>query len=222
MLSSERIRFDWRLVVHAWRIPVLRAAAAFLFLWNFNPFSATVLRHHLGTEMVFSQQFIGNLATISSLASMTGALSYGVLRRWLSFRVLLHGAILLGIASTAAYWLLAGEFSAQVVSAAIGFTTAVATLIQLDLAAQVCPIEIAGTVFAVLMSLSNFSTAVSAWLGARYYDRLLAALGGQAAFNWLVAIGSLATAACWLVMPWLLRGLAAGDPQAAAERAAGE
>jgi hypothetical protein len=27
------------------------------------------------------------------------------------------------------------------------------------------------------------------------------------AFNCLVGIGSLTTAGCWLVMPWLLRGL---------------
>lgn len=221
-LAADRVQVDWRLLASAWRIPVLRAAAVFLFLWNFNPFSASVLHYHLTKQVGFSQQFFGNLTTVTSLASMTGALSYGVLRRFFSFRVLLHASILLGIASTAAYWGLAGEFSARIVSAAVGFTTAVATLIQLDLAAQVCPIEIAGTVFAILMSLANLGTSLSAGVGGYAYTVLRKSLDGHSAFAWLVGIGSLTTAACWLVMPWLLRGLAAGDPQTAAECAAGE
>ncbi len=212
-LAAERWQPDARLLRSAFHIPVLRAAAVFLFLWNFNPFSASILQIHMVREIGFSQQFFGNLKTITALGAMTGALTYGLLRRHVSFRLLLHGAIVLGIISTAAYWGLQREFSAQIVSVAVGYTTAVATLIQLDLAAQVCPVEIAGTVFAVLMSLANLSTSMSEWIGGHWYDRLSESLGsGHAAFRWLVGIGSLTTAACWLVMPWLLRGLAATAP----------
>jgi MFS family permease len=215
--SDERGRLNLRPLGRALRIRVLWAAAVFLFLWNFNPFSASILQIHLIRHIGFSNQFFGNLKTITAVGAIVGALSYGLMRRYISFRLLLHGAIVLGIVSTAAYWGLEREFSAQVVSAGVGFTTAVATLIQLDLAAQVCPVEIAGTVFAVLMSLSNFSTSLSEWAGGIWYDRLSESLGSpHAAFQWLVGIGSLTTAACWLVMPWLLRGLAA-TPTAAIE-----
>ena len=116
---------------------------------------------------------------------------------------------MLGILSTAAYWGLRQELPAQVVSAATGFITAIALLIQLDLAAQVCPPAVAGTVFAVLMSLVNLSASLSTWLGGYCYDLLGARFGNHAAFDLLVGIGSLMTALCWLVLPRLLRGLAA-------------
>jgi MFS family permease len=191
----------------ACRIPALRATALFLFLWNFNPFSTSVLHFYMTHELKFSEQFFGLNVTVTALASMAAAALYGLLRKAIPFRVLLHGAIVLGIASTAAYWGLRHEFSAQVASAAAGATTAIAILIQLDLAAQVCPLEIAGTVFAVLMSISNLSSSLSIYLGGYWYDQLSESLGGRAAFDALVAIGSLTTAACWFVMPMLLRSL---------------
>jgi predicted MFS family arabinose efflux permease len=81
----------------------------------------------------------------------------------------------------------------------------------LDLAAQVCPPEVAGTVFAVLMSVSNVSLYVSRWLGGILYDHLRAAQGDQLAFDLLVALGGATTAACWLVVPRLTRELTAHD-----------
>ena len=215
-VESWRSRPQPGALLDAVRIPVLWAAALFLFLWNFNPFSASILQIHMTGHIGFSQQFFGNLKTITALGLMAGALSYGLLRRYIAFRVLLHSAIVLGIVSTAAYWGLQSELSAKVVSASVGYTTAVATLIQLDLAAQVCPVAVAGTVFAMLMSLSNLSTLLSELLGGHLYDWLSDILGSQhAAFQWLVGIGSLTTAACWLVMPWLVRGLAATVTQTA-------
>ena len=133
---------------------------------------------------------------------MAGTLFYGAVRsRIKDFRFLLHSAVVLGIASTIAYWAVRDEMSARTTCAAAGFTTAVATLVQLDLAAQVCPLNIAGTVFAVLMSLSNLSMFLSAWLGGICYERLRGAWGDQLAFDLLVALGGTTTAACWLVVP---------------------
>ena len=198
----------------ACRLPALQAAAVFLLLWNFNPFSTSVLHVYMTRELGFSQQFYGNTMTITAVASMAGAVLYGLVRTRVSFRLLLHFAIALGIASTAAYWGLEREFSAQVVSAATGFTSAVALLIQLDLAAQVCPAPIAGTVFAALMSLVNLSVSLSGSIGGYAYDWLREDIGERAAFDRLVLIGSLTTAGCWLVMPWLSRGLAKCPPPA--------
>jgi predicted MFS family arabinose efflux permease len=196
----------------AWRMPVLRAAAIFLILWAFNPFSDTVLHVHMKQHLGFSEQFFGETVTWSALASMAGTLAYGAIRsRIKNFRLLLHAAIVLGIVSTIAYWAVRDEMSARATSAAAGFATALATLVQLDLAAQVCPPEVAGTVFAVLMSVSNVSLYVSRWLGGILYDHLRAAQGDQLAFDLLVALGGATTAACWLVVPRLTRELTAHD-----------
>lgn len=199
-------------LAEAWRMPVLRASALFLILWAFNPFSDTVLHIHMHRHLGFSEQFFGETVTYSAVASMAGTLFYGAVRsRIKNFRILLHSAVVLGIVSTIAYWAVRDEMSARTTCAAAGFTTAVATLVQLDLAAQVCPLAIAGTVFAVLMSLSNLSMFFSAWLGGICYDRWRAVFGDQLAFDLLVALGGAMTAACWLVVPRLTRELAAHE-----------
>jgi predicted MFS family arabinose efflux permease len=191
-------------------MPVLRASALFLVLWAFNPFSDTVLHVHMHRHLGLSEQFFGETVTWSALASMAGTIFYGAVRgRIKSFRFLLHSAVVLGIVSTITYWAVRDEMSARTTSAAAGFATAVATLVQLDLVAQVCPLPIAGTVFAVLMSLSNLSTSVSARLGGFCYDHLRTTWGDQSAFDLLVALGALMTAACWLVVPRLARELEA-------------
>jgi BT1 family len=191
----------------AWNMRVLRAAGAFLLLWAFNPFlSETVLYVHMRHALNFSDTFYGETVTWHSLAAMAGTACYGLLRtRVKDFRLLLHAAIVLGIASTIAYWDLSDEMSARTASMLVGFSGAIALLVQLDLVAQICPLEIAGTVFAVLMSLSNLSTGTSAWIGAKLYEHWHAAWGRQLAFNLLIAVGTATTAACWLIVPWLTR-----------------
>jgi BT1 family protein len=191
----------------AWRLPVLRAACLFLLLWSFNPFlSTTVLHVHMRNELKFSEQFFGETVTWNQLSAMAGTAVYGVIRsRVRDVRWLLHGAIVLGIISTIAYWALYDETSARTASVAAGFSGAMALLVQLDLAAQVCPLAIAGTVFSVLMALSNLSTFSSEWLGGVLYERWRLAWGAATAFNLLIAVGAATTALCWLLVPWLAR-----------------
>jgi predicted MFS family arabinose efflux permease len=90
-----------------------------------------------------------------------------------------------------------------VVSVLVGLTYMTATLIQLDLAAQICPPRVAGTAFAIFMALSNMGNALSIWLGGLWYERLRPLWGDRAAFNVLVGIGAAFTAGCWLVVPFL-------------------
>ena len=79
------------------------------------------------------------------------------------------------------------------------------SLIQLDLAARVCRLETAGTTFALLMSLSNLSTALSQGVGGTIYEAMAERWGYASAFQILVAAGALFTAGCWLLMPILSR-----------------
>jgi hypothetical protein len=119
--------------------------------------------------------------------------------------MLLHASIVLGIASTLAYWTLRDAMSARCISLAVGFTYMSATMMQLDLAARACPLASAATVFATLMALSNLSAAASTWLGGTWYLALEDRYGTIAGFDILVGVGALFTAGCWLLVPWLKR-----------------
>ena len=181
------------------------AVGAFLFLWNFNPFSNTVLQLHMTQSMGFSDQFFGNTVSLMAIGSVAASVAYGFYCRRVPMLWLVHTSIVLGIASTLAYWAMADHASAVLVNLVVGFTYMTATLIQLDLAAQACPARVAGTGFAILMALSNLGTVVSTWLGGAWYERGRTLWGSQTSFAVLVGLGAAFTAACWLIVPFLPR-----------------
>jgi hypothetical protein len=90
-----------------------------------------------------------------------------------------------------------------------GFTGMTAALIQFDLAARVCPVANAGTVFALLMSISMLSVSASGWLGGMWFEAFTAMWGRERAFDLLVGVGAAFTACCWLLVPYLRRQLVA-------------
>lgn len=185
------------------RTPAVLAAAAFLFLWNFNPFSSSVQYVYMVRDTGLSEQFYGTTMSLFAAAAMTASLAYGFYCRRVPFRWLIHLSIVTGVLSTLAYWGLAGQWSALVVTAVSGATYMTGNLIQLDLAAQICPPKAAGTVFALLMAISNLGIVLATWVGGIWYDQFDAIWGHRAAFNILVAIGAAFTAAAWLLVPWL-------------------
>lgn len=210
--SSSRFRETVTDLKEAATSPPLLAACAFLFLWSFNPFSTTVLYLHMTERMGISEISYGNTIALISLAAIGACVTYGLFGQRFSFRSRIHASILLGMVSTAGYWLLTDERSAQLISLTVGFAYMTATLIQFDLAARVCPPAVAGTVFATLMSLSNLSMALSTWVGGRLHESLSVAWGAHTAFNALVGIGAATTALCWLLVPWLRLSNATVEP----------
>jgi MFS family permease len=196
---------------HALRLPVVWSTGAFLFLWNFNPFLTAVLQYHMTHRLDFSEEFYGETISLQAVGSIAASVAYPFYCRRFSFRTLLHASIVLGIASTIAYWLMVDETSAVWISLAVGFTYMSATLVQLDLAARVCPLMSAGTVFALLMALSNLSLSLATWAGGTWYEQLEACYGAAHGFNLLVATGAGFTAGCWLILPLVNRTLAAAD-----------
>jgi MFS family permease len=194
----------------------LLAMGAFLFCWNFNPFSMTVLYIYITKALKLGaepEQFYGNMMALYAVAAMIGSLGYGLYCRRVPLGVLVRLSIVLGIASSIGYWALAGTTSALVIGMGAGFATATATVIQLDLAARICPPQTAGTLFALLLGLSNLGTALSMAFGGWCYEHWLERWGNPFAFNLLVAIGALFTAGCWLIVPWLgLRQAEFGPP----------
>jgi len=187
------------------RQPGVLAIGAFLFLWNFNPFSSAVLYYYSIGALHFSEQFVGTLNSWHGAGLLAGSVLYGVVCRAIPLGYLIHGSIVTGILATIAYWAYRDPASGILISLVVGVVYAIGSLIQLDLAARVCRPETAGTTFALLMSLSNLSAALSQGFGGSIYEAMAQRWGTGLAFQLLVTIGALFTAGCWLLMPVLKR-----------------
>jgi MFS family permease len=195
-----------RAIVEMWRTlrqPGIAAIAAFLFLWNFNPFSATVLYYYSIEALHFSEQFVGSLTSWHAVGLLSGSIFYGLVCRMLPIPWLIHGSIVTGVLATIAYWGYRDAASGVGISLGVGVVYAIGSLIQLDLAARVCRPETAGTTFALLMSLTNLSAALSQGVGGWIYEATVENWGYFLAFQVLVAVGALFTAGCWLLLPFL-------------------
>src|SRR5262245_54701392 len=185
------------------RQPSILAIGAFLFLWSFNPFSATVLYYYSTEALHFSEQFVGTLTSWHAVGLLTGSILYGVICRMLPLPWLIHGSIITGILATVAYWGYRDPTSGVVISLGVGVVYAIGSLIQLDLAARVCRPQTAGTTFALLMSLTNLGAALSQGIGGSIYEEMAERWGYVLAFQILVGVGALFTAGCWLLLPLL-------------------
>jgi Na+/melibiose symporter-like transporter len=202
---AENLRQAWRQLASSRRVVILVSVALYLFLWNFNPFSANVLQHYSTEVLGLSEQLFGNLYSLQGATQLVACIAYFLVCRRIPFPWLVHGSIACGVLSTLCYWPLHDARTAVVASLIFGLTYQTATLIQLDLAARIVPTQSAATLFALLMAVSNTGVTVAYWVGGWWYDGLTAQFGGDRhlAFDALVAIGAAFTAACWLLVPVL-------------------
>lgn len=186
------------------------AIGAFLFLWNFNPFSSTVLYYYSTTALQFSEQFVGTLTSWHAVGAMGGSILYGIVCSRIPSPWLIHGSIAMGVLGTVAYWGYRDPASGVLVSVLVGAVYAIGSVIQLDLAARICRPETAGTTFALLMSLSNLSTSLSQGIGGSIYEAMAEQWGYASAFQALVTVGAICTASCWFLAPYLRRSILGG------------
>ena len=197
----DTVRVAWWAIRRGYIGPV----ALFLFLLNFNPFSADVLYVYMTDAMGLSEQFVGVTYSVGSVASITACVVYGAVAPRIRPRGLVHISLAGMVVCSLAYWGMVDERSALVVSALVGFAYISTTLVQLDMAARFCPPVAAGTLFALLMGLSNLSYSLSSLVGGRWYDSWSADWGADRTFDVLVGIGVAFTAACWLLLRILPR-----------------
>jgi len=198
-----------RALGRAARSPGILGAGAFLFLWNFNPFSTVVLRLHVTRTLGLGEAFYGTTQSVMAVGSILACLGYARLGRRAAAPAMVPLSIVLGVASTMAYWAVSDRRSAVAASLAVGVCYMTATLIQLDLAARACPPEAAGSVFAILMATENLAAATSTGLGGWLYERGGELWGAPASFRILVGIGAAFTASSWLLLP-AIRGEGSG------------
>ena len=189
------------------RNPAMLAMGAFLLLLNFNPFSVAVLQSYMTQELHWDEQFYGHAVSLQAAAAVVASIAYGSYCRRISIGWLVHLGIALGVLATAAYWLMWDRQIAVAVSLCVGFSYTTATLVQMDLAARICPPQVSATVFASLMAITNIGISVSYVVGGSMYDYLVAAWNRTLAFQILVGIGAATTAMCWMLSPILIRSV---------------
>lgn len=178
--------------------------AGFLFLINFNPFSTDVLYVHMTNALGFSEQFVGITYTLKSVGAILAGVLYGIYSPRIRIAFLVHGSIAFMCLASLVYLGMNSTTQAIIVSIIYGLVYMITTLIQLDLAARFCPAASAGTVFAVLMSLTNLGTSSASVFGGWFYASWSQTLGASRAYDVLVLIGVCFTAACWL-LNWFVR-----------------
>lgn len=205
--SGHRFRDALATLREAISTPGLAAVAGFLFLWNFNPFANDVLYLHFTVGLGLAETFYGWTVSAMGLSAVVASIAYGFYCRRVPFGVLLHASIVLGVISTLGYVAVVGERSAIAVTLVVGFTYMTAVLIQLDLAARACPPKVAGTAFALLMSVTNFSLSSAIAVGGQFYDWGQGQYGAVRSFQLLVLMGSVCSLASWLFVPFLTRRL---------------
>jgi MFS family permease len=193
--DREAVRATARAVRSALVSRELWIAAAFLFLWDFNPSFDVPLDYYLVDHLGFSPFYLGLLDSFEAGAAILGAVLFARFGPRFRLRQLLNAAVGVGVLTTLSYWLMFDRWSAAIVTAFSGATAMIANLATFDLAARSCPERAEGTFFAALMSIANLASAGSTFVGGWLYDWL--------GLTPLILLSAATSAAGWLVIPHL-------------------
>jgi MFS family permease len=192
----------------AFTVRELWFVGAFLFLYYLSPGLGTPLYYHMTDELKFSQEYIGILGSISSAGWITGALLYRRFLKGITAKTLLNLSILFGTLTSAAFLLLWDEAAAAVINFFSGFAGMIAFVATLTLAADYCPQRAEGFAFAALMSVTNFSGALSDNIGSFLYEHLF-----DRHLDPLILVSAAFTALAFAFVPLLrLRDKRPGEP----------
>jgi len=175
--------------------------ALFLFVYYLNPGLGTPLYYHMTDDLKFSQEYIGILGSINSAGWIVGALLYRRFLKGLTAKVLLNLSIALGVVATGAFLLLWNEALAAAINFLGGIATMIAFVATLSLAADYCPPRAEGFAFAALMSVTNFTSALSENLGSFLYEHLF-----QRQLAPLIIVSAAFTALAFAFVPLLRLG----------------
>jgi MFS family permease len=167
--------------------------AGFIFFWTFSPSFGPALLYYQTDVLKFSQQFIGHLGALGSIAAVGGAFIYAPLSRKVPLKRLINLSIGIGVVGTLAYLRYRDPWSAVAIDVVFGGIGMITQLAFLDLAAKSCPRRVEATFFALLMSVFNGGAQGSQVVGGHLYDWL--------GYTPLVLISAVFTALAWLLVP---------------------
>jgi hypothetical protein len=176
--------------------------ALFLFVYYLNPGLGTPLYYHMTDDLKFSQEYIGTLGAIGSAGWIVGAVFYRRFLKGITAKALLNLSIALGIAATAMFLLLWSEVLAAAINFFNGFASVIAFVATLSLAADYSPQRSEGFAFATLMSITNFTGALSENMGSFFYEHLF-----HRQLDPLILMSAAFTAIAFAFVPFLRLGL---------------
>ncbi|MBO0735777.1 MAG: MFS transporter [Alphaproteobacteria bacterium] len=200
-INLPEIKRTFAGLLTAFRSRDLWIIALFLLVYYLNPGLGTPLYYHMTDDLKFSQEYIGILGSINSAGWIVGALLYRRFFRGITARALLNLSIALGVLATAAFLLLWSEIWAAAINFFGGVASMTAFVATLSLAADYCPQRSEGFAFAALMSVTNFSLALSENLGSFCYEHLF-----QRQLVPLILLSAAFTAVAFLFVPLLRLG----------------
>jgi MFS family permease len=223
LISEPRSRIDlpemkktFASLLAAFTLRELWFIGTFLFLYYLSPGLGTPLYYHMTDDLKFSQEYIGILGSINSAGWIAGALLYRRFLKGTTARTLLNLSILFGTLTTATFLLLWDEPTAAVINFFSGLAGMIAFVATLTLAADHCPPRAEGFAFAALMSITNFSAALSDNIGSFLYEQLF-----KRHLDPLILVSAAFTALAFAFVPMLrLQGKRAGEAARAAVAAA--
>lgn len=181
----------------------LWGCAAFLFFFNLSQKFESAFFVYREKSLGFSQIMIGHIDTLGYIGFTAGTLLFFWLYRKFSRKIILRAVVISAVMTTLAYILVKDPLSAYLVVFGTGLVGVVAFLGTLNLAAEVCPKDAEGTVFALLMSLINISQSLSDNLGGAIYDRF--------GFSRLVIVFSILAALSWFLLPLVCKSEESAD-----------
>jgi len=191
--SREAFRRSLAAIREALGARDLWIVAGFIFFWTFSPSFGPALLYYQTDVLGFSQQFIGHLGALGSIAAVGGAFIYAPLSRRVPLKRLINVSIGVGVAGTLAYLLYRDAWSAVVIEVLFGCVGMLTQLAFLDLAAKACPRRVEATFFALLMAVFNAGGQSAQVVGGHLYDWL--------GYTALVLISTAFTAVTWLLVP---------------------
>ena len=175
--------------------------ALFLFVYYLNPGLGTPLYYHMTDDLKFSQEYIGILGSINSAGWIAGAILYRRFLKGITAKALLNLSIGLGIIATVAFLLLWTEVLAAAINFLSGIASMIAFVATLSLAADYCPPRSKGFAFAALMSITNFTGALSENIGSVLYEHLF-----HRQLDPLILVSAGFTAVAFAFVPFLRLG----------------
>ena len=191
--EREAFAATWAAIREALRERDVWVVAGFIFFFNFSPSFGPALLYYQTDQLGFSQQFIGLLGALASVAAVGGAAIYAPLSRRVPLKRLILLAISIAVVGTFAYLLYRSRAAALAIDIVFGCVGMITQLAFLDLAAKACPRRVEATFFALLMSVFNGATQLSQIAGGYLYDGV--------GYTPLVLISAAMTALAFVLVP---------------------
>ncbi len=193
--SSESAVQAWNGLKTAARSRVLWGAAIFIFLFQCAPHLGNVLYYYEKDKLKFDEITIGHIDTVANISALVGALLFGVVAKRISYNALVRTMIIVGTVGGLLYLFFRDKPSAFAVVGVASMLAMMPFLGVLTIAAKVCPKNAEGSVFALLMAISNLGTQTGGVIGGHLYK--VESIG----YTGLVIISNACTLLMWLFIP---------------------